>query len=186
MPCTTETHLNQALISCMELIGFKTQTFIIECHKGSFFEGSGSGIWYPFGFSLGFGWANRAKLKPEFVVPSRDLADLYDLHPHSSSIFKNMMTTLNIPHLGFWIILKSTQSGTICKPSILSRLARKVGVKVEGKCSATSKQKDQSNLARKQDERVLVESSSSTSFNEIVTMASSILSLRGQGVLPSP
>lgn len=74
--------------------------------------------------------------------------------------------------MGVWIILKSTQSATPkCKPSILSKLARKVGVKVEGKCSATSKQKDQSNLARKQDERVLVASSSSTSFNEIVTMA---------------
>lgn len=93
-----------------------------------------------------------------------------------------MMGTLNIPHLGVWIILKSTQSGTICKPSILSRLARKVGVKVEGKCSATSKQKDQSNLARKQNEHVLVASSSSTSSNEIASMANhSMTSIFSQG-----
>ena len=95
-----------------------------------------------------------------FVVSIRDLAALYD---------------------DVWIILKSAHSGTICKPSILSKLARKVGVKVEGKCSATSKQKDQSNLTRKQDERVLVASSS------IMTMANhSMSSLKGQWVMPSP
>lgn len=67
----------------MELIGFKTQTFIIECHKGSFFEGSG--IWYIIHlvFQRVFGWGDRAKLKPEFVVPIHDLADLYDLHRRS-------------------------------------------------------------------------------------------------------
>lgn len=68
MPWITETHLNQALISCMELLGFKNQTFIIECHKGSCFEGSGIrylvSIWFFTGFRLSKLGAN---IKIEFV-----------------------------------------------------------------------------------------------------------------------
>lgn len=159
-------------------------TFRVQDSNFSFFEGSGIRYLVSIWFFTGF-WLSKlgANLKPEFVVPIRDLADLSDdLHQYSSSILKNMMTILNIPHLEVRLILKSTQSGTICKPSILSKLARKVGVKVEGKCSATSKQKDQSNLARKQDERVLVASSSIASVDEIVTMANhSMSSIFSQG-----